>query len=49
MEEIIQELCEGCNQYRILKKRKEDGKLLCKRCSKNKCLRMWKTPGFPAK
>ena len=38
----IQDCCEGCGQYRILIKRKEDGKLLCKKCSKNKCIKMFK-------
>ena len=34
--------CEGCGIHKMLKKREEDGKLLCKKCSKNKCLRMFK-------
>ncbi len=34
--------CEGCHQYKMLRKRESDGKLLCKKCSKNKCLRMFK-------
>lgn len=32
--------CEGCGIYKMLKKRKSDGKLLCKKCSKNKSLKM---------
>ena len=32
--------CEGCGIYKMLKKRESDGKLLCKKCSKNKSLPM---------
>ncbi len=32
--------CEGCRQYKKLRKRKSDGKMLCKKCSKNKSLTM---------
>ena len=32
--------CEGCRIHKMLKKRKTDGKLLCKRCSKNRSLKM---------
>ena len=30
--------CEGCRQYKKLKKRESDGKMLCKKCSKNQCV-----------
>ena len=33
-------LCEGCRKWKMLKKRESDGKLLCKRCFKNKSLTM---------
>lgn len=33
--------CEGCGVYKMLKKRKSDGKMLCKKCSKNKSLKMF--------
>ena len=32
--------CEGCRIYKMLKKRESDGKMLCKKCSKNKSLIM---------
>lgn len=32
--------CEGCRQYKKLKKRESDGKMLCKRCSNNQSLFM---------
>lgn len=32
--------CEGCRIYKMLKKRKADGKMLCKKCSKNTSLTM---------
>ena len=34
--------CEGCRIYKMLKKRKSDGKLLCKKCSENKSLMIFK-------
>ena len=37
----MKDLCEGCRQYRILIKRDYDGKLLCKRCSKNQPLKLF--------
>lgn len=33
-------LCEGCRQYKMVKKRESDGKMLCKKCSKNTSLTM---------
>ncbi len=30
--------CASCRQFKMLKKRKSDGKLICKKCSKNKTL-----------
>lgn len=33
-------LCEGCRQWKRVKKRESDGKMLCKKCSKNKSLTM---------
>jgi len=35
--------CASCGEYKKLKKRESDGKLLCKRCSKNQSLMMFKT------
>ena len=35
--------CEGCGQYKMLKKRGSDGKLLCKKCSKNTSIKTFKT------
>jgi len=35
-------LCEGCGNHKMLKKRESDGKLLCKKCSKNQSLMMFK-------
>jgi formylmethanofuran dehydrogenase subunit E len=32
--------CEGCGEFKMLKKRETDGKMLCKKCSKNKSLTM---------
>ena len=32
--------CESCGIYKMLKKRESDGKLICKKCSKNKSLPM---------
>ena len=34
--------CEGCRQHKKLKKRESDGKMLCKKCSKNQSIRMFK-------
>jgi len=34
--------CEGCRQYKKLKKRESDGKMLCKKCSKNKSIMIFK-------
>jgi len=33
--------CEGCGIYKMVKKRKTDGKMLCKKCSKNQSLGMF--------
>jgi len=35
--------CAGCGKHKMLRKRKEDGKLLCKKCSENQCLKMFRT------
>ena len=35
--------CEGCSQYKMVKKRETDGKMLCKKCQKNQSLMMFKT------
>ena len=35
--------CEGCHQYKMLKKRESDGKMLCKKCLKNQSIMMFKT------
>ncbi len=32
--------CESCREYKKLKKRESDGKILCKKCSKNQSLFM---------
>ena len=32
--------CEGCGIHKMVKKRGSDGKMLCKKCSKNKSLPM---------
>ena len=34
-------ICEGCRIYKMVKKRESDGKMLCKRCSKNQSLAMF--------
>lgn len=34
----MKDLCYGCSQYRVLKKRSSDGKLLCRRCLRNQSL-----------
>lgn len=39
--EKIKDLCEGCRIYKVLIKRDFDGKLLCKKCSKNNSLKIW--------
>ena len=36
----MKDLCEGCRQWKMVKKRETDGKMLCKKCSKNKSLTM---------
>ncbi len=36
------QLCESCRTYKIIKKRQWDGVLLCKRCSKDKPLSLFK-------
>ncbi len=33
--------CEGCRIHKMLKKREFDGKLLCKKCSKNMPLKLF--------
>ena len=33
--------CEGCRIYKMLKKRESDGKMLCKKCSKNNPLKLF--------
>lgn len=30
--------CASCGQHKMLKRRKSDGKLICRKCSKNKTL-----------
>ncbi len=33
--------CEGCRVYKKLKKRESDGKMLCKKCSKNQSIKIF--------
>ncbi len=33
--------CNGCGIYKMLKKRESDGKLLCKKCSKNVSIKLF--------
>jgi formylmethanofuran dehydrogenase subunit E len=35
--------CQGCREYKKLKIRKSDGKMLCKKCSKNQSIMIFKT------
>lgn len=34
-------ICEGCGIHKMVKKRETDGKMLCKKCSKNQSLGMF--------
>ena len=35
--------CEGCGEYKKLKKRESDGKMLCRKCSKNQSIMIFKS------
>ncbi len=36
-------VCEGCRIHKMVKKRETDGKMLCKKCSKDTSLKMFKS------
>ncbi|MCH7851103.1 MAG: hypothetical protein IH845_05665 [Nanoarchaeota archaeon] len=40
--------CEGCGIYKMITKREFDGKILCKKCMRNRPLKLFTKPNVEA-